>query len=556
MGKMSFAIASVVGLALALTQGSAFAALTKEEQACIVAMNRALGKVAKAQGRDASSCVRNAAKGKEADPDGCLTADLNGKVAKARVKTISDQFKKCTAGAPIGYTSGAAVNSAAVTELVNLAEDIFGDDLDPVVSTDKLIGACQTAVIKDVYKVVDASLKEWARWKKTELKNGAMTAADLENGLGEDPKGKIAKAINKLGDDITKKCTGVDAATAFPGSCSGSLTSACLDVLAQCRVCLMANAADDLILDCDAFDDGLVNGSCASPPMNIGNHKCTLDAGSHLTLHGALPLPPRPATGAIDITCGTAGGDGKAACDCQVQAPGFEPISIGGLYWLCVKPTSSISCKTGEIDCKGGTQLGFEMHGNRNIGACTSNANCATTCAAFCAPAGVFQAQCEGFCTGGAQMPCLADAACKLVGEGICNGPEGVGFGNICDCTCLDDATGGASDPGDLACQLALNLTTEGSPGNGIACDGADVLVDLGDFCAPLSTQSAIAALNNGNNSGVVFPPPSGFSTTGAPFDCDDLVTSDTSGAGLVGSVQFYGWAFGDINAELDFRCQ
>jgi hypothetical protein len=64
MGKMSFAIASVVGLALALTQGSAYAALTKEEQACIVAMNRALGKVAKAQGRDGSSCVRNAAKGK------------------------------------------------------------------------------------------------------------------------------------------------------------------------------------------------------------------------------------------------------------------------------------------------------------------------------------------------------------------------------------------------------------------------------------------------------------------------------------------------------------
>jgi hypothetical protein len=30
----------------------------------------------------------------------------------------------------------------------------------------------------------------------------------------------------------------------------------------ECQVCLGLNAADDLVRDCDAFDDGAVNGTC------------------------------------------------------------------------------------------------------------------------------------------------------------------------------------------------------------------------------------------------------------------------------------------------------
>jgi hypothetical protein len=269
-----------------------------------------------------------------------------------------------------------------------------------------------------------------------------------------------------------------------------------------------------------------------------------------------LPLPPLPATGAVDFSCGAVnGGTGKAACDCSVQAPGFGPLSIAGLFWACVKPAVSGTCPTGEIDCDGGNVLGLDMAGARNIGACTSNADCAATCGALCAPDAVFQAQCEGFCTGGTEMACVTDAACGVAGEGSCNGPDGVGLGNICDCTCLNDATGGASDPGDLKCQLAFNLTVEQIPGNGLACDGADVTINVGDTCAPLSTQSASGILTNGNNGGGSFPP-GGFADTGVPFDCVDLETSDASGTKLTGAAMFYASTIGDINTQLTVLCQ
>jgi hypothetical protein len=238
-----------------------------------------------------------------------------------------------------------------------------------------------------------------------------------------------------------------------------------------------------------------------------------------------------------------------------VQAPGFGALSIAGLFWACVKPAISASCPTGEMDCDGGNQLGLDMEGNRNIGACTSNATCNTSCAAFCAPDAVFTAQCEGFCTAGAQMACTTDAQCGAASQGSCNGPDGVGLGNICDCTCLNDATGGASDAGDLACQLAFNLTVESIPGNGMACDGADVTINVGDTCAPLSTQSATAILNNGNNGGAMFPP-GGFAASGTPVGCAAFATSDTSAGALVGSAMFYASTIGDINTQLTVNCQ
>ena len=84
--------------------------------------------------------------------------------------------------------------------------------------------------------------------------------------MGFDPKGKIARTcdpiIGKIRKAIDKKCVGI--AGAFPGC--GTDDSAelamCLDAAVECRVCLALNQADGLRIDCDGFDDGLVNGSC------------------------------------------------------------------------------------------------------------------------------------------------------------------------------------------------------------------------------------------------------------------------------------------------------
>jgi hypothetical protein len=209
----------------------------------------------------------------------------------------------------------------------------------------------------------------------------------------------------------------------------------------------------------------------------------------------------------------------------------------------------------GEIDCDGGNVLGLDIQGNRNIGTCTDNASCTTSCAAHCAPAAAFQAQCEGFCTGGAQMACTTDAQCGAADQGSCNGPDGAGFGNICDCTCLDAAAGGASAAGTLQCQLAFNLTVEPIPGNGTACDGNDVSIRIGDTCAPLTTAMASGILQNSNNNGGEYPP-GGFTDTGNAGSCSALCADSTSGIALVGAAAFYASTIGDINSQLRVVCE
>jgi hypothetical protein len=554
--KRLVSVTSAAALALLFAHGSAFGQQNKDQQKCINGLLKDGSKVAKAQSKENGNCVKALTTSLA-----CTTADPKGKVAKKKQKTIDDRIKNCTTAPTIGFldppNDDDNVNTVAMDKLILLLEEVFGSP-GPVPGT-----KCQQKVWKRVNKLLDTKWKQYNGCVKTAIKaGGGAVALDNcvigdPNSIAADPKGKIAKAVAKIGDDITKQCGG-NGNGEFLGTCDGLGGNAlrdCLDQRVECMICWILFDILGITVDCDLFDDGLANGSCNHTPQ-LGEHKCTLDVGSQLTLHSALPLPPLPATGAVDIDCGSVdGGTGKAPCECSVQAPGFGALNIAGLFFACVKPAISASCPTGEIDCDGGNQLGLDMAGARNIGACVSNASCAASCAALCAPDAVFTAQCEGFCTLGTEMACLTDAACGLAGEGSCNGPDGVGFGNICDCTCLNDSTGGASSAGDLACQLAFNLTVEPNPGNGMACDGADVSINVGDTCSPLSTQSATAILTNGNNLGLVFPP-GGFAAAGAPLNCANFATSDTTGAQLVGSAMFYASTIGDINTQLQVNCQ
>ncbi len=291
------------------------------------------------------------------------------------------------------------------------------------------------------------------------------------------------------------------------------------------------------------------------PPV-IGLHECAVGGPSQIDIKGALPLPPLPASGVIEIDCGSVAPNGKAPCSCEVQAPGFPGLDIAGLFFACVKPAIAGVCPTGEIDCDGGNVLGLAITGTRNIGACTSQADCLTACATQCGGTdNIFDSGCEGFCTDGANSACTTDAGCGTLTEGSCDGPDGAGLGNICDCTCLNSAVGGASVAGTLQCQLAFNLTVEPNPGNGMVCDGADVSINVGDTCAPLSTQSAMSVINNGNNGGTQFPP-GGANLVGAPADCTTLAAGNTSAITLQGAAIFYASTIGDLNSLLTVDCQ
>jgi hypothetical protein len=161
---------------------------------------------------------------------------------------------------------------------------VFGASLSTAAisgDADKDAAKCQQAVGKAYEKLAAKKFKEFVKCKKAALKGGAIAASALEDCVADagtvgsitaDSKGKIAKAVAKLGDAIGKKCGGVNTGLAFPGICAsltGDALRDCIDQRVECRVCLTLNAIDNLAVDCDAFDDGMTNLSCPYETFNL-----------------------------------------------------------------------------------------------------------------------------------------------------------------------------------------------------------------------------------------------------------------------------------------------
>lgn len=542
----------------------------------------------------------------------CLTKDFKGKVAKDMLKTQDFEDKFCSEvgsipefGLPSG-TIASTVNNAAQNNELRLVDDIFGQNLDAAIidcDVSKDGCKCQDKVAKDMEKLMATKLKEFIKCKKFALKDGkspflsgAASAADLEDcvdnpltdgSIAQDSKGKIGKKGDKLAKDIFKKCydkpdVPVDIATAFPNLCSDKDPSGgetlganelaqCIDERVECRACLMINEMDNLNVDCDTFDDGNANGSC--PPPEGTSHKCTLAGstcdsgfctlkgnpctqdkdctaeGSNLSIITELtPIPPQAISGAIDIDCGdgTLDINGKAACTCEVQS--FDPIPLLGIGTVCIEAGNN-SCDPGEIDCDGGNDLSWDTAADHNIGACTSNADCASQCDTECGILGGSQLSsgCENFCAGGANdgLACTDDTDCP---DGSCNGPDGGAHGNICGCQCLTQVAPPAL-PGGMACQMPTKIYVvlpAGSPCTNPAT------IDLPPSCIPLTTASASANILNANNGGGTF----GNAGAGVDLSCLDLFSSVTTGAELVGVTNFFDSTLGDLSVLTTAVCQ
>jgi hypothetical protein len=243
------------------------------QQSCINELNKGLGKVAKAQGKNLYTCLKNGAKGRLGVQtiEACLTADKRGKVAKAKQQTLAKARPKCAEPPDFGATDPNTVNQAAISGTLDMLHDIFGLDLDGGVvisaASNPTGSRCQTDIVKQASRCWDTKLKEFNRCKKQGLRATLPfnRASDLEGCMGVDLKGKILKAcVTKLAERIGGRCTGVDTAAAFPGCNTGDLgeLGECLDRQIKCRVCLALNEADGLARDCDLFDDGTDNESC------------------------------------------------------------------------------------------------------------------------------------------------------------------------------------------------------------------------------------------------------------------------------------------------------
>ena len=111
----------------------------------------------------------------------------------------------------------------------------------------------------------------------------------------------------------------------------------------------------------------------------------------------------------------------------------------------------------------------------------------------------------------------------------------------------------GASDPGDLQCNLGTKLQIEAAA----PCDGADLLIDYPATCIPFSTQRARSFITDGNfGVGTVPPPPNTNDIMGVPVSCTDLDSGMVGGAQIVGAINLFGSAFDDLAVGIRAICQ
>jgi hypothetical protein len=267
--------------------GAGTLAPTKAQQKCISAFGKAALGVAKARAAEDQRCLRESARGSlaalgAASLRSCMARDSKGKLAKRGEKLAQVAASSCSAAEdvpPFGLGAGGATrvarNVAKETtgaSLDLLSENLFASALS--CDADPAGCACQAAVTGGAGDLAKARLSVFERCAKRELRAGVSSAAglaacladaSLPGSVADDPKGKLAKQVTKLGKKIEQRCGGALAEAPFPGQCvglEGDALAACADEVAACRSCLALNAIHGLDVPCDAFDDGDDDASC------------------------------------------------------------------------------------------------------------------------------------------------------------------------------------------------------------------------------------------------------------------------------------------------------
>src|SRR4029079_690418 len=184
---------------------------------------------------------------------------------------------------------------------------------------------------------------------------------------------------------------------------------------------------------------------------------------------------------------------------------------------------------------------------DHNIGTCTNDTTCGTSCNAFCGALGAAYDRlsygCEGFCQGGTNNnnACTLDSQCP---GGACTGAEPVVHTGVCNCTCQGEGLGSPSAAGSLACEVGTQINVE-LPSNG-SCDQINPTIRLAPVCGAVTTASAKGLVQDANNTAAkTIPPVGGMGTapdvrTGSPISCATMSTSTLTGLKLTGHLGFF----------------
>jgi agarase len=273
-----------------LISPSAFGqAQSPEQQRCLRSLNLGFERMAKAQGKEARTCLQDAATGTLTGAmDDCLRADGRAHIERRRTRNATSATTRCDDAQPpdFGAPDVATSNATGVQSQENLLRGVFGPDLDTAIATeatDRDRSKCQQQVYKAVDRCQQMKLKSFQHCIASGLAHGtignasglAACADSLQTpaspGPVPIPYPRIARVCGgeqpgHIQRRVEKRCVArnVDLTEAFPGCAAGdaATVAACLDRQVECHVCLALNQVDFLDRNCDAFDDGISNDSC------------------------------------------------------------------------------------------------------------------------------------------------------------------------------------------------------------------------------------------------------------------------------------------------------
>ena len=268
MGVARLIGAVLAGAALLLDPGSASAQrLDGAQVRCVTGLHKAGAKVAAADAKRSAKCFGMAADG--ASLSACLAAP-DHLVDKAVSKTEATEMASCSTVPSFGVGSAGDANAAYLAMMPML--DVFGADLDLAVlqnSINRSGALCQRAVIKGLVRVSKSRLRLVQSCLRSRL-GGAdiLDGVALATCYNDDPRGKMSSAVVKVQKTLTSACASITVSDAAAGNCSSSPLStlgACVARESSCAICESLGEADGVDPLCDAYDDGVVNGTCSFP---------------------------------------------------------------------------------------------------------------------------------------------------------------------------------------------------------------------------------------------------------------------------------------------------
>ncbi|MBI5504038.1 MAG: DUF4215 domain-containing protein [Deltaproteobacteria bacterium] len=302
----------------------------KDQQTCLNKVIKTARKVGDAVLKDASWCVRRAAK--NALPDGvtaqqCLVGDIKNRVQKAKDKLGLIATAACTTAPDFGFVDAATTSDAYVTDNLGLSTDAFGADLDATLAASDgvdPVGRCSATISLAHRKLEGAMHKELEGCVKTGLKSQSITgAAGMQaclDAISADTRGRVAKATGLVETLLTAKCPTGDLDTMFPGLTSicgvyaqgtdAAGLAGCSNDRLRCRICRIFDFGYVLDRDCDLFDDAAANGSCPDCGNTVVDSGEQCDDGNNISGDGCT-------AGCLDEFCGDGviNDNGAEQCD-------------------------------------------------------------------------------------------------------------------------------------------------------------------------------------------------------------------------------------------------